>query len=186
MDTQARQDVWLFDTHSKAQLKSWAHRLSHFRFCRAHGGQANDGDVLQVALRIDSEQDLLELFSKLGIPVRRVSENVAQPIPYIAYPLNEFAKFPTLIPQYKTLEQPGRVTLSVHEVYAWVDPGNPERLNLKLPPEDTIEGVTTSIVESAAYIEALLQPFADKILDPPIDSWRCICPKWHPEFWLNC
>ena len=47
-------DLWreyLLRTHPEATLKGWAKRLLLFRFCRAYGGHAIDGDSLDVAYR---------------------------------------------------------------------------------------------------------------------------------------
>ena len=53
-------DAWeqyLFQGHSRGELRAWAQRLRYFRFCRAYGGHANDGDRLLVAVRHEGEAD---------------------------------------------------------------------------------------------------------------------------------
>lgn len=44
---------YLFESHSEATFRNWAQRLKLFRFFRAHGGHANDGDSLDVSFRYD-------------------------------------------------------------------------------------------------------------------------------------
>jgi hypothetical protein len=58
---------YLFRNHNEVQLGDWARRLKHFRFCRAIGGHANDGDQLLLALRHAGTTDLDKLGSELGV-----------------------------------------------------------------------------------------------------------------------
>jgi hypothetical protein len=81
------------------------------------------------------------------------------------------------------MEQPGYVTIAGCRIYAWVYPGNPERLTLSLISEDGAEAVTEAVVQSAERVETELRPLAERIIDPPQDDANCICPKWYPEFW---
>jgi hypothetical protein len=61
-----RQCRYLFEEHPPARLSGWAKRLTRFRFCRAYGGHANDGDTLRLLLRIGSREDALTLLAALG------------------------------------------------------------------------------------------------------------------------
>jgi hypothetical protein len=36
--------------------------------------------------------------------------------------------------------------------------------------------------ELAIRVEALLEPLRHRIIDPPEDSSRCLCPKYHPDY----
>ena len=64
-------DVWagqpLAIRQSTDQLATWAPQLRLFRYCRAYGGHANDGDQLQVALRADSPDDVQQVLTELGV-----------------------------------------------------------------------------------------------------------------------
>jgi hypothetical protein len=69
IDTGELMDQWtryLHRDHSVLELEEWARRLSWFRFCRAVGGHANDGDQLLVALRYVDPNDLDGLWISLG------------------------------------------------------------------------------------------------------------------------
>lgn len=44
-----RWQQYLFEEHPETELRAWARRLKLFRFFRAFGGHANDGDSLDVA-----------------------------------------------------------------------------------------------------------------------------------------
>ena len=58
------------------------------------------------------------------------------------------------------------------------------RLEIGLRDIDDQFEVTESTVESARIIEAELRPLLQaRVVDPPLDSERCICPKYYPEIW---
>lgn len=59
---------YLFRRHSEEELTTWARRLNLFRFCRAFGGHANDGDRLLLALVYHGQEDQEKLWRELGIP----------------------------------------------------------------------------------------------------------------------
>ncbi len=65
-----RRAAWFFRTHGYEELARWTASMRFFRFVRALGGHANDGDTLEVALRLDSERDLVALATALGIVLR--------------------------------------------------------------------------------------------------------------------
>lgn len=56
---------YLYRRHSQEELRTWARRLRYFRFCRAIGGHANDGDRLLLALRHEGEADAQALCAQL-------------------------------------------------------------------------------------------------------------------------
>ena len=58
---------YLFEGHSEMELRAWARRLKLFRFFRAYGGHANDGDSLDMAFAYKGEGQLESFFAKLGI-----------------------------------------------------------------------------------------------------------------------
>jgi hypothetical protein len=72
--TQSRWEQWLYERHSKAELAVWAPTLRYFRYCRAIGGHANDGDQLMVVLRTEPAE--LERFRAAGAWVRPVRNGV--------------------------------------------------------------------------------------------------------------
>lgn len=56
---------YLYERHSQEELHAWARRLRYFRFVRALGGHANDGDRLLLALRHDGPADAAVLCTQL-------------------------------------------------------------------------------------------------------------------------
>ncbi len=72
---------WLYETHCRAELGEWADRLRYFRFCRAVGGHANDGDALRVALRADTESAVLTLLAAIDVEPVSVDPDAPGPLP---------------------------------------------------------------------------------------------------------
>jgi hypothetical protein len=60
---------YLYERHPPARLHAWARELAYFRFCRAYGGHANDGDQLLAGLRVETQDDLVRTLSALSVPV---------------------------------------------------------------------------------------------------------------------
>ena len=44
---------------------------------------------------------------------------------------------------------------------------------------------TNQDFENAKFIEAFLTQCSQVIIDPPLDSDYCICPKYYPDLWKN-
>jgi hypothetical protein len=59
-------EQYMYRSHSLAELSEFALRLKCFRFCRAIGGHANDGDQLVAVLRFSDAEDLSLLWHELG------------------------------------------------------------------------------------------------------------------------
>ena len=139
--------------------------LSTFRFCRAIGGHANDGDELVAALRYSSSDDLGALATTLGITLRRASwlrlkeANEVPDAPHWQQPLPQSL---------------GGVPLLLHarsgllEICIAGAEGDPY-------------SVTGLDVERARAVEVLLAPVRDRVVDPPRDTSRCLCPKYYPS-----
>jgi hypothetical protein len=162
---------WLFRTHSFAELHEWTARMRFFRFCRAFGGHANDGDQLLAALRVETEADLLAVSTQLGVVLRTVPIPTPAPIAGARYTIAEFSEFPTPIVPFPRFEQPGWVRIAEVACSVWVSPGRLE-LTLQGAAGDPYE-VTDQDVENAVKIETLMAPLAERVIDPPRESERC-------------
>jgi hypothetical protein len=160
MEERARR--YLFEEHSPAQLREWARRLQRFRFCRAFGGHAGDGDTLRLHLRIHSVEDALGVVASLDVERR---EKTIKP------PKRRSEVAPGI-------EQPGWSTIGATTLFIWI---NPASLEFSVQDVDDVWAVTEAAVSAAERIEARFIPFASRVLDPPVDSWHCIAPATHPE-----
>lgn len=166
---------WLFEEHAEMQLRAWARRLRVFRFVRAAGGHANDGDRLLAAFGYPSLQTLEHAFASLGIaPVRH---RVVPPQPEVgrAYAGDVFAAFASLIPG-SLIEQPGWQQMHGGPVFVWC--GADE---IRFSVADGY-GVTDANVAHAARIEPALMALGLEPIDPPVDNKHCISPRYYPDY----
>lgn len=176
----ARWNAYLHERHSRETLRDWARSLSFFRFCRAFGGHANDGDCLRAVFALASEAQLCEVFAQLGIPLERLPPDHPEPAIGVHYTGTEFMKFVPAARGYGLpLRQPGKVRMAGASVFAWVHPG---RLDLSMSDDEPYD-VTARTVREAQAVEALLRPLAAICIDPPQEGRNCLSPKAHPWLW---
>ncbi|MFI6318714.1 hypothetical protein ACIBG8_14390 [Nonomuraea sp. NPDC050556] len=157
------------------RIRVWARELRYFRFCRAYGGHANDGDHLLAALRVDTRGGLLEVMDTLGIPV---VTDVSSPVPGQAYTAAEYARFSLPIPGFPDIAQPGHVEIAGHRAHVWC---HGELLRISVADTGDPYSVTDAAVAAARSIEPLLP--AARVVDPPQDDRNCVCPRYYPEIW---
>lgn len=162
---------YYFRSHSFDELEEWTERMRFFRFVRAIGGHANDGDELSCALRYDSEEDLLSITAKLGMPLQLPPPDALEAEPGRSYTRDEFDRLRSPIERFPRYEQPGHVTIAGVPTFVWV---RPDRLTFRVAGAkgDPYE-VTEKDVENAIAIERDLAPFADRVIDPPVDGDHC-------------
>jgi len=166
----------MFRQHSNAELRGWARRLNLFRYCRAFGGHANDGDSLEVGFSYDSAQDIKNFFDFLGIELVQHTTKPPQPETGVPYPGNVFASFPRLIKDTRWIEQPGHCQIRGISVFAWCEKGK-----IRLSVSGDGYEVTSEHVANAELLEKVLVNAPLKLLDSPIDDKHCVCPKYYPE-----
>jgi len=147
-----------------------------FRFCRAYGGHANDGDSLAVTFPYSSFEDLMSFFVSLGIELVHYPERPTQPEPGVAYPGGVFAQYPSLIPNTRWLKQPGHCQIAGHKVFAWC---HPDVIRISISSD---YDVTEGDVASAQLVEKALAEAPLQHRDPPSDDEHCICPRYYPAF----
>ncbi|WP_139925345.1 hypothetical protein [Hymenobacter sp. DG01] len=149
---------YLFRRHSRAELGTWARRLQYFRFCKAIGGHANDGDQLLVALHYTDEADIRQLLAQLGVAVDSSS----------GFP--QFAR---------------RVMLAGQQVWLRAQKPPEPRLEISLFDQDNPYEVTTRTVAAAEAVEKILGFCQPRIIDPPWLAPHCVCPAYYPELWTD-
>lgn len=179
---QERLEDYMFRTHSRAELREWGNALRFFRFCRAAGGHANDGDTLEAALGFRDLDELHALCRGLGFSLTPLPPDEPQPVVGQSYSGADFGRFRTPIDDYRLWEQPGRKELAGVSVFLWVHAG---KLRLSLSGDDDPYEVTEADVEKAKRLEVLLEPLAQAIVDPPNDSDRCFHPGRYPRFFAG-
>lgn len=179
----SRWNAYLHERHSRETLRDWARSLSFFRFCRAFGGHANDGDCLRVALAVASEAQLCEVFARLGIALERLPPDHPEPVIGVHYSGTEFKKFVSAAHGYGLpVRQPGQVRIAGVAVFAWLRAG---RLELSMADADEPYDVTARTVREAQAVEAVLRPLAGLCIDPPQEGRNCLSPKACPSLWTD-
>lgn len=175
----ARMDRWqqyLFAFHSEPTLRAWAKRLHMFRFFRAFGGHSNDGDELVVVLGFRGLDELLGFFEFAGIKLVPFEVRPAQPEPGKSYPIGEFAQFPQLIPGTRWLAQPEHQEIGGQQVFVWCS-----RDQVKITI-GSLHEVSEADVAAAEIVEKSLAGAPLDLIEPPVDSRHCICPKYYPDY----
>lgn len=161
---------YLFAEHDEKKLRKWARRLKFFRFFRALGGHANDGDSLDVAFAYNEPAQLGTFLADLGVDLVKFDAPPPQPLPGVAYQGEAFLQFPSLIDD--TLwQQPGRCDIMGIEVFIWCHAGV-----VKISLHDGY-AVSEQNVRDAASIEKLLAGVVLERMDPPADSRHYFCPE---------
>jgi len=171
----------MFRSHSRAELREWGNALHFFRFCRAFGGHANDGDTLEAALAFRDLDELHTLCRGLGFALTPLPPDEPQPVRGQPYAHADWSKFRRPISEFPLWEQPGARVIAGTEVSLSVHGG---RLNLTLFGAEPYE-IMEADVENAKRVEAVLAPLAHAIVDPPTDSDLCFSPKRYPAFFAG-
>jgi hypothetical protein len=173
------EDHWIsyfFERHSAVELRGWARRLRLFRFFRAIGGHANDGDSLDCALRYRSVAELEAFFSCAGLPLVRYDSESSQAEPAVTHSGEVYSSFPSLIPGTKWIRQAGHCEIAGNKAFVWCD-GTIIFISATPGKYD----VTDADVENARRIEAIVRNAALEVQDPPRDTRHYFCPKYFPE-----
>ena len=171
----------MYQDHSEAELRRWATLLRHFRFCRAIGGHANDGDSLEVALSCGSEAELLEICTQIGLTLTPLPADEPRPEAGRTYTHEEYARFRTPMRAFPQWQQPGHCALRSGPAFVGVESG---RVTIDVLGASG-DGFAVNEVdfENALRIERDVMPLASRVIDPPKDNDYCVCPKYHPDFW---
>lgn len=158
---------WLLKGRSWYGMRAMVTGLRYFRFLRAIGGHANDGDQLLVALAWDDDLDLTVLLTQLDIPLR---EHTGRPSTHAPS-----------IEDLRHLGQPGWVDVDGTRLHVRVEPGRVV-ITISGSAGNPYE-VTEADVAAASRIEEKIDLVADRVLDPPEATDRCVHPGTWPEFW---
>lgn len=141
----------------------WHTTLRVFRFHRAVGGHAHDGDMLEGRLAFSGEAELVALFERMGRPLVVLPPDAKVPTPGASYTLDEYEALRQPLRAFPKYEAPGRTRLFGVSVYVLVGAGD---VAISLSGADGDPYVVTERdVENARAIEAGLD--AQGLLPPP-------------------
>jgi len=173
--------TYLFQRHTEDEIRRWAVSLSYFRFCRAYGGHANDGDQFLAAFRYTNENDFVSLLGTIGLSPKELLADNPRPVPGKSYSLEEFDQFKTEINDFPNLEQIGHCEIAGNKCFVWAAD---HRVTVSVVGgDDNPYEVSEDDFQRAQRIDSQLQELADRVIDPPQDDQNCISPKYYPSYW---
>jgi hypothetical protein len=166
---------------SERFLNHWAKRLKFFRYVKARGGFDGNIDKIILVLHFDCQEDILSFFDALAIPYKLHREQPSRPEPGKSYSVADRAKFLPIIPGTNWIEQPVWRTIDLVLVSVW---GEMDRLKFTIVgPKEKHWRITDTEFENAERLENIFEKYSQRIIDPPIDSNNCLCPKYYPQYW---
>lgn len=157
--------------------------MRYFRFTYAYGGHANDADTVSVVLRFADQADLLTLLRALGMEPIVHAVRPPQPEAGQSYSIDDYSSFASLVPQTKWVQQPCRQLIDGAPVFVWCDW---QQCRIEVLTElDNGYSVSEADIANALRLEPRIATLAERWTDPPNDTPRCICPKYHPAVWAE-
>lgn len=160
---------YLFEAIDLETLRGWYKRLQCFRFLRAAGGHANDGDSLNAALHYDSETDLLDVLAQVGLtPDTRRGPEAAESLA---------SSRPSFVPGTNNLRQPGHCQIGGADVFLWCS-GSTMLISAN-PRSYIVEEIHVRAAEKVERV--LLASMRHRILNPPGESHYYLCPQYYPD-----
>lgn len=111
---------WICENHGFDTIKKWVTSLKLFRFVRAVGGHANDGDEFVLLIEYLDIAHLKEILRFFSIELNEIPPDYNSPKPGVPYKYIEFSKFKSEIKEHPGFEQPGKVKLLNREVFIFV------------------------------------------------------------------
>ncbi|MBK7003172.1 MAG: hypothetical protein IPH35_25615 [Rhodoferax sp.] len=97
---------------SQKAADQWNRQLRFFRFYFAHGGHANDMDMLSAGIRFaPTEAGLLDVFARLGIELQRIPASMSRREVGRSYNSDDWDKYADPIRAYPAFACPGFVSI---------------------------------------------------------------------------
>jgi hypothetical protein len=182
MQIEKFQDKWLFQEHSKDELKKWANQLRYFCFVRAWGGHNNDNDRFVASFNYKSKEDLLDKLNRLGIEVNVLPAETLRPIVGVSYTAEEFWKFKISVRRFPDLEQPGTTTIDSFPCHVYID-DNSFQISVSGTKDGNVYKVTAEDFEVCKQLEIFFDNLGlETEMDFEIEKdAACISRNKYPE-----
>ena len=89
------------------------------------------------------------------------------------------------MPDFPHLSQPRYRDLHGARAFIWANGGltRPGVIELQVSDPDDLFEVSARAFEAAQEVEALLEQYQDRVIDPPLDSEYCVGPERYPGLW---
>lgn len=154
-------------------LHAWARRLRYFRYCAGvSSGHMELPEELQLRLEHEgTEASFLALLRQLGI----------EPLPYVGDPSAPYTVGqPHADMGFRQWQSPGHVTIAGQPVFVYGI--RTQFLALRIGEAWRVSPHHVEVAERVEdFLDSLQSPV--KIIDPPEDSARCLCPQRYPHLW---
>tara|TARA_R110002095_G_scaffold31072_1_gene30016 strand:+ start:119 stop:652 length:534 start_codon:yes stop_codon:yes gene_type:complete len=174
---------FFFEEHSVEELKEWTRRLKIFRYVRRQGGLADDGDRIICAYSYKDDSELEKFLNFLNNEMVVYSSEPPKAEYGRCYTNEEREAFPSIINDTKWIEQPGNCLINGALAFIWCSNG---KITIHASAITTTPdySVGNDHVRSAELIEQVLVDSPLPVLDPPLNSERCLCPLYHSSFFI--
>ncbi len=176
-------EVRLFSAFTVEQLADWGSRLKYFRVVADEFSNSGSTDNLVLALGYDSPETFAKIMAALGLPLTPLTPGSIQPRVGVGLTVTKMDTVEFEVDGVPGIRQPLVCTINGKYVFVWG-----ERGKLKLivssehgPPSDIVPADVASAVE----IEKSLAPIEPYIIDPPVDTPNCFCPKYYPHAFIK-
>lgn len=156
MPSQSSFEEYMFRYHSKETLQNWASKLKYFRFVRAYGGHANDGDTLLLKIQFDNDKKRLE---------------------FVKYLMGE--KNPSKLTDIVECGG-GHINIKNNDrIFIWFEPEHTISLHIS-NKQNAYEVAEEDVERGVEFERTFLKDFKDlKVIDPPQDNNYCFCNKFY-------
>lgn len=158
----SRGSTWPFLDTPIEYVEKWVAGLKYIRLCKGtHSGHANQGDYYLAKARIRNSADIATILSAFHVASKRLDASGHVKINIVE------------LPGYR--ESP----VSYCPIYIRL---SHEHISIKF---DCMNGIfaTDKDYENAKFIDGFLARCSHLLIDSPIDSEFCICPKYYPQLW---
>ncbi len=156
--------VWPFIDTPRVDVIKWVLSLKYMRLCKGtHSGHANQGDFYMVKLKINGSSDIKLILESFNFTSKKLDT-------YGFDSLNILK-----LPGYR--QHP----VSYCDISIRIFDG---QMLIEIPCRNDIFA-THKDFENAKFVEIFLSHCSQLVIDPPLDSEFCICPKYYPGLWKN-
>ncbi len=158
----SRGSTWPFSDTPIGSVTKWVAGLKYIRLCKGtHSGHANQGDYFLAKARTRSSTDITAILSAFHVDNKRLDAGGHMQVNIVELP--GYREYP----------------VSYCPIYIRF---NRDNIAISF---DCMNGIfaTDKDYENAKFVDGFLTRCSHLLIDPPLDSEYCICPKYYPNFW---
>jgi hypothetical protein len=173
-------DRYMYIEHAQGELRAWARSVRHVRYCRAYGGATSDTDTLRVTLAAPDRTTLLTVARALGVVLTEIAADAPRRVEGRGYTIQELHALPRPIDIAPDLSMPYEVEVADVRLALWIHGG---RVELTLHPASW--SLTADDFAAGRRVDEAVVAADLIVLDPPLATRHCLCPRFHPRVWQD-